>query len=67
MNTNKENDVIDINEQVSTEKFNKRLSVVIGATLEIKSNFELYSYRIIEPQVFMERFKEIVQFVNENA
>ena len=38
----------------------KKLSAAILLTVELETNFKLYSYRCIEPKNFMERVDELV-------
>lgn len=40
----------------------QKLSKAIGMSIEMESNFKLYSYRIIEPGVYLQRVEELVDF-----
>lgn len=38
------------------------LSVAIMHAIEIESNFKLYTYRIISPELYVERIKELIEY-----
>lgn len=44
------------------QEMSKKLSKAIGMAIEMESNFKLYSYRIVEPEVFLSRIDELVNF-----
>lgn len=46
--------------QANSEK-QLKLGAYIMATLDYEQNFKLYSYRVISPETFVERFEEITQ------
>lgn len=46
----------------SSKKFEKKLSSHIMCALEIKQAFEMYSYRIIGPEDFIQRVSDICEF-----
>ncbi len=39
-----------------------QISGAIGLSVEMESNFKLFSYRIIDQEVFISRIDELVQF-----
>lgn len=43
-------------------ELNHRLGKYITLCIDAKAAFEMYAYRIIAPEVFAERMKEIVEF-----
>lgn len=49
----------------SGKEFNRILSAHIGAAIEMESNFKLYSYRIIDPETFIERNKFLLQSISK--
>lgn len=48
----------------SKAKSDHQLSVAIMHAIEIESNFKLYTYRIISPEQYVTRTKELIQFFN---
>lgn len=46
----------------SSQDFQKKLSTNIMLALEVKQAFEMYSYRIIGPDDFIERIKDLTEF-----
>lgn len=52
-----------VDDKKKKEEFDKNLSTAIGVSIEFESNFKLYSYRIISHEVFMEKCKELAEFL----
>ena len=46
----------------SDKDYQARLSANIMLALEVKNAFEMYSYRIISPEDFIERIKDLTEF-----
>jgi len=54
--------VINNTEEIeSREAFNQKLAVAITSAIEMETAFKLYSYRIISPEVYMDRINQIIK------
>jgi hypothetical protein len=51
---------IKIMDPVQTTKLNTQLSAAITAAISLKMEFELYAYRVIKPEQFIENVTQIV-------
>jgi hypothetical protein len=47
------------------ETMKELLPIVILNSVDIESNFRLYSYRVIDTPAFIQRFKEIIEHCNQ--
>ena len=50
----------------STKDQERQLSANIMFALEIKQAFEMYSYRIISPEDFIDRITDLIDFQKQN-
>jgi len=50
----------------STKQTNQELSTAIMTAVDVKSTFDLYAYRCISPDQFVERIKELCEFNLKN-
>jgi hypothetical protein len=68
-NNNNTQEVKSADMSASKDMEQKKANALLGAyimlSIDIKSNFELYSYRIITPEHFRERVDEIINDLNE--
>lgn len=46
--------------------FQKKLSLAITISLDIKNNFELMAYRVIDQKVFVERINDLLEIWKKN-
>lgn len=53
--------VLSDDKKVQDEK-NKKLSKGIAISVEMESNFKLFSYRIIDQEVFLSKVDELINF-----
>jgi hypothetical protein len=56
-----EKTVEQVDNIISNSQKSETLSNAIFLAIELESNFKLYSYRVISPQNFVERSKELIQ------
>lgn len=50
---------------IDKNKQDIQLSRCIMASIEAETNFKLYSYRIIPPNIFVEKMRELAQQINK--
>lgn len=48
-------------EQIGTKEYNSLYATYINSHLDIKSQFELHAYRIIDPSLFIRKSYEIMK------
>lgn len=51
---------------IDSKKSNDQLSAAVTAAISIKMEFELFSYRITSPEVFISQVKAIAETLNES-
>lgn len=54
-------------EPLKDKELKTRLSAAIFLSIDLEANFKLYSYRILEPEIFVERLEELVSRYREIA
>ncbi len=57
--------VISDDKKVQQQK-NTKLSKGIAISVEMESNFKLFSYRIIDQEVFLSKVDELIKFYKTN-
>jgi hypothetical protein len=50
-----------VEQLISNSQKSETLSNAIFLAIELESNFKLYSFRVISPENFVERSKELIQ------